>query len=187
MCLQKTECCKFFFLSRKSSVFIDWFQFAQVNEQGFPSMEGLVSLYAGGSKDRGYVLATLQSVHNCLNKVQTKLLSTPQALARKCFVFKIHEYLVVIVCLFFFSRRRQKLWNSLWCIWMCFRTNRRILRWNTVKKYFNINCFFILFFISLILFSYKKLAYLITIFLENTFTSSLFNLHVYFFLLFLFL
>lgn len=46
-------------------------------------MEGLVSLYAGGSRDRGYILATLQSVHNCLNKAQAKLLLTPQALARK--------------------------------------------------------------------------------------------------------
>ncbi|KRT86237.1 hypothetical protein AMK59_760 [Oryctes borbonicus] len=44
-----------------------------LNEQGFPTIEGLVSLYATGVKDTGYLLATLQSVSTCLSDAQKKV------------------------------------------------------------------------------------------------------------------
>lgn len=51
-----------------------------MNEQGFPTTEGLVSLYTTGVEDKGYKLATYQGVHNCLNLAQKTHLQTPQAL-----------------------------------------------------------------------------------------------------------
>lgn len=51
-----------------------------LNEQGFPTIEGLVNLYTTGVEDKGYKLATYQGVYNCLNLAQKKHLVTPQAL-----------------------------------------------------------------------------------------------------------
>lgn len=54
-----------------------------MNENGAPTMEGLVKLYTGGSKDREYVLATLKGVNYCLNKIQEKYLKYPLPLQGK--------------------------------------------------------------------------------------------------------
>ncbi|KAK9728278.1 PBP/GOBP family [Popillia japonica] len=60
-----------------------------LNEEGFPTIEGLVSLYAEGVKDRGYLLATLQSVATCLSDAHKKHLKDPKAIegnANQCSV-----------------------------------------------------------------------------------------------------
>ncbi|XP_066138154.1 general odorant-binding protein 70 [Euwallacea fornicatus] len=41
-----------------------------VNEYGFPTVDGLVSLYTEGITQKEYVLATLQAVTTCLTKAQ---------------------------------------------------------------------------------------------------------------------
>uniref|UniRef100_M3VHC4 Odorant binding protein 12 n=1 Tax=Ips typographus TaxID=55986 RepID=M3VHC4_IPSTY len=41
-----------------------------VNQYGFPTVDGLVSLYTEGITQKEYVLATLQSVTKCLGKAQ---------------------------------------------------------------------------------------------------------------------
>lgn len=57
-----------------------------MNEQGTPTMEGLVSLYSGGSRDRPYVLATLKAVNYCMNKIQEKYLKYPLPLQGNVFM-----------------------------------------------------------------------------------------------------
>nr|UYW66746.1 odorant binding protein [Hippodamia variegata] len=51
-----------------------------VNDKGFPTVEGLVSLYTEGIEDKEYILATLQSVNVCLAKAQKEFITTPQSL-----------------------------------------------------------------------------------------------------------
>ncbi|CAH1133249.1 unnamed protein product [Ceutorhynchus assimilis] len=50
-----------------------------VNEYGFPTVDGLVSLYTEGITQKEYVLATLQGVTKCLSKAQKAHLITPLA------------------------------------------------------------------------------------------------------------
>ncbi|XP_022914382.1 general odorant-binding protein 70 [Onthophagus taurus] len=51
-----------------------------LNEVGFPTIEGLVNLYAQGVKDRGYLLATLRSVATCLTDAKAKYVKTIESL-----------------------------------------------------------------------------------------------------------
>nr|AIX97019.1 odorant-binding protein 25 [Monochamus alternatus] len=51
-----------------------------VNEKGFPTVEGLVSLYTQGISQKDYILATIQAVNTCLFKSQRKYLITPQSI-----------------------------------------------------------------------------------------------------------
>ncbi|XP_030765038.1 general odorant-binding protein 70 [Sitophilus oryzae] len=51
-----------------------------VNENGFPTEEGLVTLYTEGVTQKEYVTATKQAVQTCLTQVQKKLLVTPLSL-----------------------------------------------------------------------------------------------------------
>nr|UTN00834.1 odorant binding protein [Semanotus bifasciatus] len=51
-----------------------------VNDKGFPTVEGLVSLYTEGITKKDYILATVQAVNVCLNNAQKKILVTPQGL-----------------------------------------------------------------------------------------------------------
>lgn len=41
----------------------------QLNALGYPTVEGMVHLYTEGIDEKPYVLATVQAVHTCLNKV----------------------------------------------------------------------------------------------------------------------
>ncbi|KAF5273613.1 hypothetical protein FQR65_LT04612 [Abscondita terminalis] len=54
-----------------------------VNASGFPTVEGLVTLYTEGVDDNGYIVASYQAVHKCLNQAQTKHITTPQSLSDK--------------------------------------------------------------------------------------------------------
>nr|AUF72969.1 odorant-binding protein [Anoplophora chinensis] len=51
-----------------------------VNEKGFPTVQGLVSLYTEGISQKDYILATVQAVNTCLIKSQKKYLITPQSI-----------------------------------------------------------------------------------------------------------
>nr|ALR72506.1 odorant binding protein 18 [Colaphellus bowringi] len=51
-----------------------------VNERGFPTAEGLISLYTEGIRHKDYVLATMQAVNHCLYHVQKNHLTTPQSI-----------------------------------------------------------------------------------------------------------
>ncbi|KAJ8930710.1 hypothetical protein NQ314_016475 [Rhamnusium bicolor] len=59
---------------------LNWQLWIIVNEKGFPTVEGLVTLYTEGITKKDYILATVQAVHLCLNKSQKKYLTTPQAI-----------------------------------------------------------------------------------------------------------
>ncbi|KAJ3654832.1 hypothetical protein Zmor_013990 [Zophobas morio] len=75
-----------------------------VNEKGFPTVEGLVSLYTEGVSQKEYIIATLQSVNVCLVKAQKKFVKSPQSLEEQgktcdiaydvfdCVAEKIGEY-----------------------------------------------------------------------------------------------
>ncbi|KAG5873739.1 hypothetical protein JTB14_021701 [Gonioctena quinquepunctata] len=51
-----------------------------VNEKGFPTVDGLISLYTDGISQKDYVLATMQAVNHCLYHTQKKHLITPQSI-----------------------------------------------------------------------------------------------------------
>ncbi|XP_050309237.1 general odorant-binding protein 70 [Anthonomus grandis grandis] len=57
-----------------------------VNENGFPTVDGLVALYTEGVTQKEYVLATLQAVTKCLGTAQKKHFVTSKALeaAKSC-------------------------------------------------------------------------------------------------------
>nr|XP_023018006.1 general odorant-binding protein 70 isoform X1 [Leptinotarsa decemlineata] len=52
-----------------------------VNGEGFPTVDGLVSLYTEGISQKDYILATMQAVNHCVNHAQKKHLITPQSIS----------------------------------------------------------------------------------------------------------
>lgn len=52
----------------------------QVNESGFPTAEGLLSIYTEGVTDKDYYLATAMSIYSCLQASQKKHADSPQSL-----------------------------------------------------------------------------------------------------------
>lgn len=52
----------------------------QLDPNGYPTVEGLVSLYTEGINQKEYILATLQAVTKCLGKTQKELLALPQSI-----------------------------------------------------------------------------------------------------------
>nr|USE58851.1 odorant-binding protein [Lasioderma serricorne] len=51
-----------------------------INEYGFPTVEGLMSIYTEGVTDKDYNIATAQAVYKCLQDAQKKYITTPQSL-----------------------------------------------------------------------------------------------------------
>ncbi|CAH1117924.1 unnamed protein product [Phaedon cochleariae] len=51
-----------------------------VNEKGFPTADGLVSLYTDGISQKDYVLATVDAVNYCLNFAQKKFRVSPNSI-----------------------------------------------------------------------------------------------------------
>ncbi|KAI7815694.1 odorant binding protein [Rhyzopertha dominica] len=51
-----------------------------VNESGFPTAEGLLSIYTEGVTDKDYYLATAMSIYSCLQASQKKHADSPQSL-----------------------------------------------------------------------------------------------------------
>ncbi|KAJ8956862.1 hypothetical protein NQ318_014277, partial [Aromia moschata] len=49
-------------------------------KKGFPTTEGLVTLYTEGITQKDYILAIAQSVNVCLTTAQKKYLTTPEAI-----------------------------------------------------------------------------------------------------------
>lgn len=47
-----------------------------MDEEGYPTVEGLVKLYAEGVTERGYFIATAQAVQQCLYAGHQQRLST---------------------------------------------------------------------------------------------------------------
>lgn len=72
--------------------------FVQVNERGFPTVEGLVALYSEGVDQKEYILATLQAVNKCLTTAQRRHLITPQSIDGKydpkCRWENSHRYVI---------------------------------------------------------------------------------------------
>lgn len=64
----------------------------QVNEYGFPTLEGLLSIYTEGVTDKDYYIATAQSVHMCLQNTQKRHLVNPQSLEGEYIFYYLNAY-----------------------------------------------------------------------------------------------
>nr|APC94203.1 odorant-binding protein 31 [Pyrrhalta maculicollis] len=51
-----------------------------VNEHGFPTTEGLVSLYTNGIEQKEYIRATIESVNTCMKMAEQKYLIKPDSI-----------------------------------------------------------------------------------------------------------
>lgn len=83
---QKTKAHKTCFLwcwiDTQTLWYMDFFS-VQVNESGFPTLDGLLAIYTEGVTDKEYFVATAQAIHGCLQATQKTHLIAPQSLEGK--------------------------------------------------------------------------------------------------------